>query len=163
MVSKSSQRLCTDDRAQTLQDYALGVSLFLGVVFIIVGFTLPSVIAPFDSGAGGESVNQADRVSGSIVQNASLNQQPNELNATTVETVVGLDLGTLKRRYNVPSTSSLNITVRTLDGNDIVHADGTPLRTGRPTTGRPVATSTRIVTLSDGSCSPACRLVVGVW
>lgn len=164
MVEKNPRQFCGDTRAQTLQDYVLGVSLFLGIVFLVVGFTIPSVIAPFGSDVSSEELNQADRVSGKIVENASLDQAPNELNVTTVERIVVLSPTELRTRYNLPTTTSLNISVRASDTDAVVVADdGTRLGTSRALNSDDAVTSKRIVTLSDGSCSPACRLVVGVW
>lgn len=163
MVGTRDGRFGADERAQTLQDYALGVSLFLAVVFVVVGFVVPSVLAPFESEVSGDKVNQADRVSERIVENASVGRNPNELNVTQMTTIAGLDMVQLRARYNIPSTSYLNVSVRTLDSDDVVTAGGTRLGTDRELTDATAVTSTRIVTLSDGSCEPACRLVVGVW
>jgi hypothetical protein len=164
MVGTRGGRFGGDERAQTLQDYALGVSLFLAVVFVVVGFIVPSVLAPFESGVSGDRVNQADRVSERIVENASVGRSPNELNVTQMTTIAGLDMAQLRARYSIPSTSYLNVSVRTLEGDEVVTSvDGTRLGTDRELTDSTVVTSTRIVTLSDGSCEPACRLVVGVW
>ena len=90
MVGSPLRRFGEDCRAQTLQDYVLGVSLFLGIIVVVVGFTIPSVLAPFGSDASAAQTNQADRISGRIVENASLEQAPNELNVTTMAKIVGI-------------------------------------------------------------------------
>lgn len=156
--------LLANDRGQTLQDYALGISLFLLTVFFVIGLIVPSLLAPFQTDAGGDNEAQADRVATALVQNASDSGRLNELNVSIVESVVGKSTDDLREQYHIPSTSWVNISLWTLNGSDIVTStSGTDLMTAESPEGGESATSARIVTLSDQSCDTACRLVVRVW
>lgn len=162
--SRGSTSLWSDERGQTLQDYVLGVSLFLLTVLIVVGTILPTVTAPFDQEVGGDKMSQADRVAETMVSNTSVGAGTNSLNATVAERIVGKDVSTLRERFGLPETSWINVTVVPLDGNGIHRsASGTVLASDARPTGSDAATSARIVTLSDDSCATACRLVVRVW
>lgn len=164
MSEKTPQCFLADGRGQTLQDYALGISVFLLTLFFVWGVIMPSVLAPFDTETGGEKISQADRVSQHVITNSSVPGRPNRLNVTRVETVADLDTDALRDRYGLPETASINISLRTLNGTKVVTSDsGITLGTSESTANNQVTTNARIVTLSDDSCKPACRLVVGVW
>jgi len=163
-VSTTLERCRSNDRGQTLQDYLIGISVFLVVVFFVASTVLPSLLAPFESTTGGDEVSQADRVAGTMVQNLSVAGKPNELRITPVEQVVGKDTDALRTRYRLPDTSYVNVSITTLDRTAIVTSStGTSLASDKQAEGSNAATSARIITLSDGSCDPACRLVVRVW
>lgn len=162
--SRASDSLWSDERGQTLQDYVLGVSLFLLTVLVVVGTILPTVTAPFDQAVSGDKIAQADRVAETIVTNASAGAGTNRLNVTIVERIVEDDVPTLRARFGLPETSWVNVSVVPLDGNGFQQsASGTTLASDASPTGSDAATSARIVTLSDDSCDTACRLVVRVW
>ncbi len=157
------ERLREDDRGQTLQDYVIGVSLFVLLAFVALG-VFPQVLASFDQGTEGDARAQADRVARQIVTNTSVPGSPNELNATAVGTVTTRDEDELRERFALPSTANLNVTVETLSGGRyVVDASGRTLAGEPPQDGGAVVSSSRIVTLSDRSCPTACRLVVRVW
>ena len=161
--SDSSRSLWSDDRGQTLQDYVLGVSLFLVTVLVIVGTILPTVTAPFDQEVGGDKISQADRVAETIVTNASERAGTNRLDVAVVESIAGKDTATLRDRFGLPETSWINVSVAPLNGSGVHRsASGTALATNADPSGD-TAASARIVTLSDDSCATACRLVVRVW
>lgn len=161
--SDSNASLWSDDRGQTLQDYVLGVSLFLVTVLVIVGTILPTVTAPFDQEIGGDKISQADRVAETIVSNASDGAGTNRLDVGVVENIVGKDTATLRERFGLPETALVNVSVAPLNGSRVHRsASGTALATSMAPSGD-AAASARIVTLSDDSCAPACRLVVRVW
>jgi hypothetical protein len=152
------------DRGQTLQDYVLGVSVFLLVVIGLLTAILPTVLAPFEDTVGGDKTAQADRIAGQLVGNTTVSD--NHLNASALEQVVSADQATLRDRFSLPRGSTVNITVSTMDGSSrIVGPSGGPLSSPRSPGERPAASSVRIVTLNDDSsgCQPACRLVVRVW
>ena len=162
-VPDANEDLASDNRGQTLQDYVFGVSVFLLTVATVVGAGLPTMLATFDDGTRGDTDAQAKRVADQIVTNAS-DGPGNELNATFVEALAGSDVANLQNRYRLPTTSTVNVTVRNSGGSStVVTDDGVTLTAGRDTTGRTFGKAVRLVTLEDRSCDPACQLIVRVW
>jgi len=162
-VPDASKNLATDTRGQTLQDYVFGVSVFLLTVATVVGAGLPTMLATFDDGTRGDTNAQAKRVADQIVMNTS-NGPGNRLNTTLIESLAGSDVNTLQNRYRLPTTSTVNVTIRNPSGSSTVVTDsGVALTAGRDTTGRTFGKAVRLVTIGDGSCDPACQLVVRVW
>jgi hypothetical protein len=149
-------------RGQTPEDFYIGISVFLvTVAFVLVLF--PSFLTPFVSGVDANEAARADTVASSLVSNLSIDGEPNTLNATELRSVLGKSDRQFQRRYGLTATTSVNISVRTLDGDRIVNDGGTLLATDRSAAGRATGSTTRIVTLDNGACSPGCRLVVRVW
>lgn len=154
------------DRGQTLQDYVLGVSVFLLIVIGLLTAILPTVLAPFEDTPGGDKTAQADRIAEQLVRNTSVASDTNRLNASALEQVVSADQSTIRDRFSLPRGSNVNITVLKMDGSSrIVGPAGGPLSSPRSPGESPAATSARIVTLNHDSsdCQPGCRLVVRVW
>lgn len=155
--------LSGDTRGQTLQDYITGVVLMLVVVVFVLGL-FPNFLSPFDAGVSGAERAQADRVADTLTTNLSVESGRNTLNATTLRGVVNLSQERLRERYALPETVNVNITVRELDGNDIVStASGVPLATSQNRKNNTAAAASRVITLDNGRCRPGCRLVVKVW
>ena len=160
------------DRAQTAQDFALGIGFFIVAVAFVFAF-VPSMLTFTTADPGVKASSQADRASTSLIQNLSTGDRPNELegvrtaaffNASANESDLQDDLA-------LPNTSFINVTVRTLDGAKIVDVpdgDGNDVRLagGREyPTRQPAAEVSRIVTITDngGACEAACQLIVRVW
>ena len=155
MSGPRDQRTRTD-RAQTLQDYAIGIGIFI-IAFMFVLSLFPGLLTPFQSEAGGSERAQAEKVSTTILANLSEGSQQNELNETALSTLFdgSMSEAALLERYGLASTTNINITVETLNGTRNVYTSTNDVG------GSVVATSTRLVTIP--SCDPACRLVVRVW
>jgi len=152
-----------DNRGQTLQDYVFGISVFLLTVAAVVGAGLPTMLATFDDGTRGDTNAQAKRVADQIVMNTSIGSG-NQLNTTLVEAIAGSDVDTLQNRYRLPTTSTVNVTIRNSGGSGAVVTDsGVTLSAGRNATGRTFAKAIRLVTIGNSSCDPACQLIVRVW
>lgn len=151
------------DRGQTLQDYVIGISIFVLVAFLALGF-FPGLLQDFQSGSVGDHEAQADRIGRQIVTNNSIAGTDNRLNATAIEVMMDQSEDDLRQRFGVNDTVNLNITVESLDGDYYVN-DTRTLASQPNYYGRSAGTSARIVTLSDDGygCSPACRLVVRAW
>jgi hypothetical protein len=160
--SGARRRYFSGERGQTLQDYTIGISLFIitvsAVLAGLLGFT-----SPLSAGVTSEDVSQSQRITTAMVQNLSTGRQPNELDATRLNTTLNRSEDQLRSRWGIEGTTSLNITVATLNGTRIVERDGVRLTVGSSYTNRSTATASRIVTLDDGSCDPSCRLVVRSW
>lgn len=154
-----------DARAQTPQDYVLGIVVFLATVIAVIGL-LPTFTAPYQSGVGGDDIAQSDRVAQQLVANLSTVEDPNQLNLTALERVLALDDTALSDRYGLRRTTNVNITVRTLNGTQYVtNASGEPLTSEQAYRQGGSASTARIVRLTNDThtCQPACRLVVRVW
>lgn len=161
------QQLRNDERGQTLQDYVVGISIFVVVAFAALGF-FPNVLASFQADAGGDVQAQSERIADQIATNASTSGSVNELDLSVVEEITEKNEAELRDRYVLAETSNVNVTVETLDGNEYVRrSGGDNLTTDSRYYGRSAATTARIVTVrpetSVVGCQPACRLVVRVW
>lgn len=145
-----------DTRGQTLQDFAVGVGIFL-IAFMFVLSLFPGLLSPFQSSASGAERAQAEQVTTQILDNLSTGSQPNHLSASELATLSGDSEADLLDRYGLPVTANINITVETLNGTQNIYSTSNSAATEE------VATAARIVTLDDPKCDPACRLVVRVW
>lgn len=152
------------DRAQTAQDFAVGIGLFLLAVAFVFGF-VPYVISPYDAGASAAQHSQADRAATNVVGDLSQPERPNELNATATAAYFG-DVNSaddLRNRTGLPFDVRINASIRNVMDGDVVSSgdwsagDGYRERFGG-------VSATRIVRTDDpGTCEPACRLIVRVW
>ena len=125
-------------RGQTLQDYTIGISLFLVTVAAVLagllGFT-----SPLTAGVSAEDVSQSERVSAAMVGNLSTARQPNELDASRLSTTLGRPVEQLRNRWGIERTTSLNVSLVTLNGTRIVERGGTRLTAGASSTNRSTA------------------------
>jgi hypothetical protein len=151
-----------DERGQTLQDYAIGIGLFLlAVTFVFT--TLGGFLAPFTSGVSAQEEAQADQLADAIVTNYSTDA-PNDLDPARLERLLNQSDGTIQSWYGISTAPSLNVTVTTLNGSSILARSGRPLAVDNNAAGRSTASAARIITLPDvDACRPACRLVVKIW
>jgi len=146
-----------------LQDYTVGISVFILTVIIALA-VVPQFITPFQSSVGSDALSQSAGVARSMVENLSVDGRGNEFNVTALEGVMGQSEDELRTRYGLPATANVNLTVETMaSGSVVTSSGGTALASEPPYGGGEAATTARIVTLSDGSCPTACRLVVRVW
>lgn len=154
------------DRGQTLNDFVVGVALFL----LVVGYTfafLPTVFQPFGD-PGGSETKRVDRTADLLVGDllAEDTADPGELNETCTqaffdEADVPPDCQfdrSLQRIAAVPDTTELNVTV-TRDGA-VVDDGGTTFTRGATVSQAPnVARSVRIATYDGRDV----RVVVEAW
>jgi hypothetical protein len=147
------------DRAQTLQDYVLGISIFMvGFMFVLALF--PGLLMPFESSLDGDTQAAADRVTAEIVSNFSKPAEPNVLNATRLNQTVfnrSRSVADLRSQFGLSSDTSINITLEQLNGMTRLNASGNPVTNDR------TAVSVRIVDTGYPGCDPGCRLVVRTW
>lgn len=138
------------DRAQTTQDFAVGIGIFLLAVALVFG-VVPSVFAPYDYTPTGSQSAQADRAATTLLPSTAASETAPQL-TTWNET-------TLRQRAGIPPTTRINASLRGLNNDTPVGATvGPSVPNDRSTT-----TRTRIVLSSDDRCTPTCRLVVEVW
>ncbi|WP_338741746.1 DUF7287 family protein [Haloplanus salilacus] len=164
----------TRSRGQTTLDFAVGVSLFLGVVAFAFAFA-PTMFAPFGSDTGVNSViadRSADRLAadalvdspddpavldGSCTRSFFDGSVPADCRYTTTD--LGDTLG-------LDSTTQVNVTIRNASG--IRSLGGTRLAAGDPTTTTADVVVARRVVLLPGSDDTAFdrernQLLVRVW
>jgi len=152
------------DRAQTAQDFAVGIGLFLLAVAFVFGF-VPQIVEPFETGVGASESAQADRAAALIVGNLSVDDRPNELDtSSTGEYFDGLDADGLRERTGLPFTARINVTVANLSDGSLATGGGSTWAAGVTyREGREAASATRIVRTSGPECDPGCEIVVRVW
>lgn len=161
-VSRRKPGLGPAERGQTLHDYTIGISLFVLTVSAVLA-ALFGFLGPLSVGVGSEEVAQSERISETMVQNLSSERQPNELRADGLESTLDQSVDRLRARWGIERSTSLNVTLTTLNGSRILERGGTKLTVGSQYEGSATGTTARIVTLDDGTCDPACRLVVRTW
>lgn len=163
-----------DDRAQTVQDFAIGASVFLLTIAFVFAF-IPTLFTPFESNVAPGLDSQADRVSDAIVAEGSIQNKPNWMTDDTAQEAIipnenGGDAGEaedLQIKYGLPSTSQINVTVTPMspDEDDNIVQDSTltgalglsddKWAAGDTYRGRPAATVSRIIVIEDvEECDP---------
>ncbi len=163
-----------DERAQTVQDFAVGISIFLlvvGAVFLM----FPSLFSPYEQAIADEGPDsQADRIGMLIADNVTGDEATNELTEDEIKYWFNRTDGELPKAVGVSDSTQVNVTLTTLgtDDNGPVELDGvTPdeAAVGPSPEGRDASTAARIVTVDDdwiddpADSDPAYRLVVRVW
>jgi ABC-type phosphate transport system substrate-binding protein len=160
----------SDDRGQTPQDFAIGMSIFLLAVITVLTF-VPSIFTPFTAPETAIE-GQADRASTAAMSELTVEGSTTQLNRSATESwfadYQSRPTEDLAAELGLESYRSVNVTVVPLEGNATaasVSVDGTNLTAGEPYDGQSSSTMVRIVEVegADGECEPACRLVVRVW
>jgi hypothetical protein len=159
------------DRAQTVQDFALGMSVFLLAVAFVFAF-VPSLTGPIWEGATATEVAQADRAAATLLETLSTDGAGNAINGTAAAVAFQSTLsgGRAADTLGLAEPVGVNVTVlsadrettlttRTPAGTDVALAGGEPYRE------QSAATVTRTVAADSagGGCDPACYVVLRVW
>ncbi|EMA33029.1 DUF7287 family protein [Haloarcula japonica] len=177
-----------DTRAQTPQDFAVGVSVLLVTIIGVLAFVQGSAVGVYESPDVQRNQPIADRAATYLVENhsvegtrnliryntsgginASLNKDVASHSGTLggVKSSAGLDTATQRR-----TNASLNVTVVNASSlkagtrDPAVDGHGQRLAWGPSVDGRTnVATTSRVVKLTNATdqCDPVCWLVVRVW
>ncbi|MFC3957420.1 DUF7287 family protein [Halovivax cerinus] len=157
------------DRAQTVQDFAVGIGIFLLAVAFVFTF-VPTIITPFED-AGGADAAQADRIAATIVEDASTSGPTNELDWSefdggTYDEDSSEDLADeLGLRVTDSGNAITRVNITLVEIETVAHSNPTVRAGGGDDYDDQVgASATRIVTTdSISNCDPACQLVVRVW
>lgn len=170
-------RLDTDDRGQTVQDFAIGASVFLLTIAFVFAF-IPTLFTPFEDEIAPGLESQASRTAAGIVDNGSIDGRSNWMTGMSAESAIsaGGSGNDLQNAYDLPVTSQVNVTVTPMPpGDETILSNpmtGTDLASGDEFRGRPAATVSRIVVIQGvPECDPttnpdagmACRLTVRIW
>ena len=141
-----------NDRGQTLNDYVLGISVFLLTVAFVVAF-LPGIFTPFNAPISDSTTARANRGAAFVVNDLSVDHHPNVLNASRTTAFFGQNETQLRGTLGFPSVVGVNVTIsETATGSVDWTAGGTP-------GDRPAAATSRIVRIGTESY----RLTVKVW
>lgn len=159
------------DRGQTSQDYALGIGIFLLTLSFVIGF-FPSVLEPYDTGAGAAESATANRVADAIIAAVESGGGANDLDSTAAAAYFRSNLSesNVGSNLSLREGTSLNATVVTLNRSSTVSVTGPSgnpvvLAGGDDYDNQSAVTVSRVITMKDdvAVCRPACRLVVRVW
>lgn len=153
----NAAELISDDTAQTLNDFAVGTSIFFFTILFVFAF-LPNVLAPFDLAAtGGESI-RGDRTASHLAKDVL----SNETGSVVISGVCTEAFFSNTSMTDCPSyspapldeitgnTDSVDTYVRILDDNNVVTYNGTDLVRGdEPASNEDTVVATRLVWLND--------------
>lgn len=175
-----------DERAQTTQDFVIGIGIFLLAVAFVFSF-LPSLLAPYAPAVDSGDAPQADRVAGEVLETVETNET-NEVNGSAFnETYADHDSDTLTGELGLRSSGGaidrVNVSIERLNQSK-ERSERTVFGGGDTYDGGSGASSARIVRVdweagngvdpadmrgveNEGErakvCDPACRLVIRVW
>ena len=166
-------RMLESDRAQTAQDFALGIGFFIVAVAFVFAF-IPSMLSFTTADPGVKAAKQADMASSGLIRGLQADSgEPGRINGTMAADYFNTSgsEATLQSDLSLPETSFINVTLRSIDGDDVVNVTDSngneiPMAAGRSyRRGEPAAEASRVVSVNgdDGACDPACQLVVRVW
>jgi hypothetical protein len=177
-----------DTRAQTPQDFAVGVSVLLVTIIGVLAFVQGSAVGVYESPDVQRNQPIADRAGTYLVETYSAEGTRNHIRYNTsggidasldddiashsgtlagVKSSAGLDTATARRTNATLNVSVVNAsTLETGARTTAVDDHGERLAWGPSAENRTnVATTSRIVKLTNatGQCDPVCWLVVRVW
>lgn len=152
-----------NQRGQTLHDFAIGVSVFL-ITLSVVLTMIPGIFTPFSASTQSQHSVIADRVASGVLDDLSEDGTRNRLDTAGTDAFFDdastpVDATDLRNRYGLERTANVNVELITGEESFAV---------GDDYEGRAVASTQRVVTM-DGtgsggwSCSPSCRIIVRVW
>ncbi|WP_255170024.1 DUF7287 family protein [Natrononativus amylolyticus] len=145
------------ERGQTTQDFVVGIGVFLLAMAFVFSF-VPSLLTPFDSSIGSAEQAQADRIAGEILSQYE-HGDPNNLDFGNEDEFEDVDLTEMGLRVNNQGDpiDNVHVTIEPLGSGDEWETDDSY------EDGQTAASASRIVTVEEKVCDPACRLIVRVW
>lgn len=171
-----------DTRAQTPQDFAVGVSVLLVAIIGVLAFVQGSAVAVYESPDVQRSQPIADRAATYLVENYTVEGTRNHLVYNTSEGInasldadtaeldalkenAGLLVSTERRANPRVNVTIINASTLAESRRAPAEDDGDTLAWGPDAEGRQnAARATRVVKLTDtDQCDPVCWLVVRVW
>jgi len=152
------KRLKSDRRGQTLQDYAIGVSVFLLAAAFVVSF-IPTLFTPFTAPVDASQTAQADRYAAEVLSEITQSDSTNTLDGTETDAFFSNESSVDR----IPTAELSDVNVTLVAGNGT-----TQQAVGPPYQGRSTAAATRVVIPEAGydgnhSCTATCRIEVRLW
>lgn len=152
---KWDRSLYSDERGQMLQDYTIGITLFLLATVFAFAF-LPSIFTPYAAPVDAAQTEQADRVANEILAEITADESSNTLDRGATDSFFG---GDLDDTYLSRGTD-VNVT--------LVDGEGDRMEwVGPDHEGYSTAATTRVVLddEDDSQCpdTETCRVEVRVW
>jgi hypothetical protein len=154
----TSKGFTSDRRGQTLQDYVIGISIFLLTTAFVVGF-IPTLFTPFTAPVDASQTAQADRYAAEVLSEITQPDSMNTLDGAETDTF----FATESNLNRIPTSAQSEINVTLVDGNGTVqHTMGPPYQ------GESTAAATRIVVpepsyVGNHTCTATCRIEVRLW
>ncbi|WP_137684335.1 DUF7287 family protein [Haloarcula mannanilytica] len=166
-----------DTRAQTPQDFAVGVSVLLVTVIGVLAFVQGSAVGVYESPDVQRNQPIADRAATHLVEHYSVEGTRNHIRYDTSDGIkttldvdklksnAGLNVATERRTNPSINITVVNASVLANGARDHAVDDGDSLAWGPSTDGRTnIASTSRVVKLTNtDQCDPVCWLVVRVW
>jgi hypothetical protein len=146
-----------DARGQTAQDFAVGVSVFVVTVALVLAY-VPTAVFPFEQNVTTGTGAQADRLADSLVSDFAVDGSFTELNRSAVEEFFAGNATSeaVRTNYSLPVTASVNVTLEHPNGTAVGSWD---TQAGGRYADQDASVASRLVTLDDSRY----RLVVRVW
>jgi len=153
------------DRAQTLQDYLLGISLVLLTIIGVFTF-FPDVFVPFEEPVASEDREMATELADELVEANRTMRGTQTVNFTGLSgSMQEPILGRLVNRSGIPGWKQVNVTI--MESNTVlVRGDTNGVGSVfRQDSSDPPATVVRTVQARNRThtCAESCQLVVRVW
>jgi hypothetical protein len=144
------------DRAQTTQDYAVGIGVFLLTVAFVFSY-VPSALGPADAANTGAESAVADRLATGLVANHSVEGYATRLDESSVTAFFANGSMTrVRTAYGLSNATLANVTLEHANGTAV---SGWDVSAGSTYSGQETATITRLVVVDEVRY----RLVVRVW
>jgi YD repeat-containing protein len=159
----------SDERGQTTQDFAIGISIFLLTVGFTFGF-LPSLLTPFGSTMGDDITAKSDRVAATIIADTHVDGEPRTLDYAELGQLLDENdtEDELRGYFGLRLSADVNVTVLNVYANGtretVVGPSGANMSAGEEYASQtPAASTTRVVVLTGDRCAVQCLVIVRVW
>jgi hypothetical protein len=155
------------DRAQTNQDFVVGISIFLLTVAGVIAF-VPVVFQPFEDPTQASEYTQANELADTILEEKRIGGTANTLDYHELESYLApsSDISAELRADAGITLHNANVTITDGKITSGTIYDDPVLKTGSDVflSTQSTATVTRIVRFDNETrCTGTCRLVVRVW
>ncbi|MFC7073650.1 hypothetical protein ACFQJ7_15375 [Halovenus rubra] len=149
------------ERAQTVNDYLLGITIFLVSIILVFGY-FPNVFMPFEEEVGNDESVMAENIAAELVENSSVAEAERTVEFAALNRSMD-SLANDATQVGIPDWLRWNATVRNGTGM-VVESASERLQNGSVWRDKTAATTIRFVRIEQpGVCDDGCRLIVRVW
>jgi hypothetical protein len=148
----------TESRGQTQLDFGLGMGVFLLAVAFTFG-TMPTLLDPMVVTVDDDATAHSERVNGVVVSELTGPGGTTASNATVDSffNTTASNSSKLREFVGLSDRYHVNVSIWNRTGTQL-HATGDPYDSGSDG-----VTTTRIISVTNETCDPTCRVVVHVW